>query len=113
MNYIVLFFIILLLEVIIVAGFILWNEDKTEEDESYDEMKEIIKNDAHLNRLLIVEIINNKQNSKEISEEITFEKMNSNMSMTSKILIKSFVATVTSKIINLFQRRNEILREYY
>jgi hypothetical protein len=114
MNFIFLLITIVLLVVIVIGGILLWyNDNENVEPTSYLEMKEILTYDAHLNRLLMIEIINNRQNDKLKSEIITFEKMNSNISSISKVLMDSFGSTITNKIITLFQRRNEILREYY
>jgi len=115
MNTILLFIIVIILIVIIIVGFILWNNNSnnSKEQESFSEIKEILTNDAHLNRLLMIEIINDRQKDKIQSEVITFDKLNTNISLISKTLMKSFGATTTNKIITLFQRRNEILREYY
>lgn len=91
----------------------LWNNNNNNTNNSetlhFSEMKETLINDAHLNRLLMIEIINNKNKA----EVITFEKMNENISLITKTLLTSFGPTITNKIITLFQRRNEILKDYY
>lgn len=112
MNLILLFIIVIVIAIII-GIFVVWNNKNNNnvEDVSYSEIKEILTNDAHFNRLLMIEIINNKQQDN--AQMITFDKMNSNISLIGKTLITSFGATTTNKIITLFQRRNEILREYY
>jgi hypothetical protein len=96
-------------------------------------------NDARLNRLLMIELINtnidintNKNyisniptndssrnnidlfyNEETPSNIITYKKMSIGLTQLGKCLVKYFGATITNKFISLMKQRNEILREFY
>lgn len=80
-------------------------------------IKEIMITDAHLHRLLMIEIIQDKDPSKIShtlsSETVTFEKMTAGMGNLNKALVKSFGVNIAQRITTLMQQRNDILREYY
>jgi hypothetical protein len=83
-------------------------------------IREVLNNEAHLHRLLMIEVIcketkesKEPKKSDEASETITFNKMASGAITLGKSLVRSFGATIAQRISTLMQKRNEILRDYY
>lgn len=109
-----------------------FNENELENSHEIDNMNfdirnqsTIVKNSPH-KKQEILELSNSKENyniepyfskvqhnNRSPSEEITFNKMASGMSILGKSLIRSFGITIAQKIATLMHKRNEILREYY
>lgn len=89
-------------------------------------MRENMVNDSHLHRLLMIEIVNDKEeivgenntgrimgNSLLPSEIVTFNKMGVGMTLFGKSLVRVFGVPIAQRISTLMQKRNEILRDYY
>lgn len=88
-------------------------------------MRENMVNDSHLHRLLMIEIVNDKEeitgnnveriigNSLLPSETVTFSKMGVGMTLFGKSLVRAFGVPIAQRISTLMQKRNEILRDYY
>lgn len=83
-------------------------------------MRETMINDSHLHRLLMIEIIHDKAESREgvsgtslPSEAVTFNKMATGISSFGKALIRAFGVIIAQRIATLMHKRNEILRDYY
>lgn len=111
--------IILVIMVVIIIILLFWlvRSSQYTSDPNYqseDDIK-LIRNtiiyDSHLQRLLMIEIINNSLN--ESSETITFNRIAHGTSILSKSLTRSFGTSNTQRLSNLFTKRNDILREYY
>ncbi len=106
---------------IIIVTVLLWgiyNNNKQPSKNTKNSPKiidETMINDAHLQRLLMIEIINNKQELSVAiqSETITFDKISNNISLFGKELISSFGLTISQRIVTLMNKRNEVLRTYY
>lgn len=98
-------------------------------------VQDTIANDSYLHRLMMVEIMNNSDNSgsgnmlksyvhdysisaKPISDncspdKITYLKMVDGMVAFGVALIRTFGETISQRITTLFHKRNEIIRNYY
>jgi hypothetical protein len=132
---------LLLLSLIII--FLIINKSNNKQISQYtkdvENISKILMNDARLNRLLMIELINtnidtnlntnknyisntptNDKNNIDVlyneeipSNIITYKKMSIGLTQLGKCLVKYFGATITNKFISLMKQRNEILREFY
>lgn len=77
-------------------------------------IQNVVMNDPYYQRLLMIEIINNKpSNSDKISDMITFDQMMNEIDILGKSLLRLFGITISQKIFPLIQNRNEIIKNYY
>jgi len=77
-------------------------------------IKELLANDSHLHRLLMIEIINSKDTQTIMeSEKITYNRMLDGMKDLGKILVISFGTNIAQRITTFMNKRNELLRDYY
>lgn len=132
----ILIVVILILVIIALTVGFFWtyNPANSENDavsqlgSDFSMIREIMTYDAHLHRLLMIEIIGDKPlaeaKSTDLaetklpintisSEMVTFNKMSAGMSLLGKAMVRSFGITIAQKIATLMHKRNEILREYY
>lgn len=116
------FFLVIVVLLVIILGITYWIIFKpTTPETSFSESKslqDIMLNDAHLHRVLMIEIINASTGGVNIphesaSENVTFGKITVGMSTLGKILIKYFGGTIAQKFSTLMNKRNSILKEYY
>lgn len=121
MSYTLIIIVIAGILAIVLAFLLVNNNDRNVEPlhigSDLKGIREIMTTDAHLHRLLMIEIIQDKElENKERSlpsESVTFNKMSNGMDNLNKVLVKSFGSTIAQRIATLMQRRNEIIREYY
>lgn len=101
--------------VLIIILLIWWFSYKTSNTDitQIDLVHDIMSNDAYLQRLLMIEIISNTEGYSNSSEAITFNKMAYGISLLLAPLKRPFGTTVAEKIVNLMQKRNEIIRNCY
>lgn len=125
----ILVVIILIVLTIVVVGGLVWNykstgssQDSTLQlDDDLRAIRDVMINDSHLQRLLMIEIINDKSGDdskhdargQTPSEAVTFTKMSGGISSFGKGMVRSFGVAIAQRIATLMQKRNEILRDYY
>lgn len=115
--------ILLIVAAIIGVGVLLWSSksSRTSADaglqlnDDIRLIRETLINDSHLQRLLMIEIINDTEEETDqiSSEAITFMKISSGMTIFGKSMVRSFGVAIAQRIATLMQKRNEIIREYY
>lgn len=112
--------IICLIVLFIIIGFVYWsfpiaiNEPSTLLTSDLKIVRDAMMNDSYLHRLLMIEIINTEENDPSIaSDTITYNKMATGIGILGKALVRSFGSTISQRIMAIFHKRNEIIREYY
>lgn len=114
----VLIILILVLLIIILLGGIAWylrssnnTQDSTLQlNDDLQLVRDVMVSDSYLQRLLLVEIINDKVTG---SDQITFGKMSNGITTLGRSFVRSFGVAIAQRITTLMQKRNEILRDYY
>lgn len=138
---------ILVVVVVVAAIIIMWSNSTTNDgsiqfNTELRIVQEVMTQDVHLHRLLMIEILNNKphpplQNSSKNTPEdetkdlhasvegikaadraiggdsVTFNEMMVGMSLLGKSLVRSLGNVIAQRIAVLMQNRNAILRDYY
>jgi len=135
--------IILLFLTIVIVGILYWSTPKQSQevssylDSDIRNVRDVIIKDSYLNRLLMIEIINNDKKSEvsnniEIpkmfdaistpinkaesyldSETVTFRKMADNIDLFGRSLVRSFGGAISQRITTLMHQRNIIIKDYY
>lgn len=112
--------LLILAAVVLIAAMVVWLPQKSppasdsnlQFESDYKLLTSSLTADAHLQRLLMVEIIADKT-SEVSSETVTFSKMTNSMTNFGKALVRSFGISTAQKIAMFMHKRNEVLRDYY
>ena len=137
--------IILLIISILLIVWLIWSYINAEEpieqtDLNFAHIREIMINDGYLHRLLMIEILNKKEEPIVISEALlqesvnqetttqesiieehpmdksqllTFDKICIGMALLGKLLTRTFGVAISHRIGILMNKRNEIIKDYY